>query len=136
MGEIKTERRKARREMLQAEAQRQVKPDTGGPQTSIFHINSCNCLFHFLKDFTYLFLEIGEGREKERESNIDQLPLTWPQLGTWPTTQACALTRNQTSDLSICRLMLNPLSHTSQGINVYFNVYLILTATDIGFYLW
>ena len=27
--------------------------------------------------------------------NIDQLPLTCPQLGTWPTTQACPLTRNQ-----------------------------------------
>ena len=43
------------------------------------------------------------------------LPLTHPQLGSWPTTQACALSGNQTSDLLVCRLALNPLSHTSQG---------------------
>ena len=46
--------------------------------------------------------------------NIDQLPLTHPQMGTWPATQACALTGNGTSDLSIHRPALNPLSHTSQ----------------------
>ena len=38
-----------------------------------------------------------------------------PQPGTWPTTQACALTGNRTHDLPVCRLALNPLSHTSQG---------------------
>ena len=43
------------------------------------------------------------------------MPLTHLQLGTWPTTQACALTGRQTSDLSVCRLALNPLSHTSQA---------------------
>ena len=36
----------------------------------------------FKKDFIYLFLERGEGREKERERNINVwLPLTHPQLG-------------------------------------------------------
>ena len=40
-----------------------------------------------------LFLERGEGREKENERNINVwLPLARPQMGTWPTTQACALT--------------------------------------------
>ena len=38
-----------------------------------------------------------------------------PLLGTWSTTQACALTANWTSDPLICRPVLNPLSHTSQG---------------------
>ena len=38
-----------------------------------------------------------------------------PQLRTWTKIQACALTRPQTSDLSVHRPMLNPLSHTSQG---------------------
>ena len=33
--------------------------------------------------FIYLFSERGEGREKERERNIDWLPLACPQLGTW-----------------------------------------------------
>ena len=78
---------------------------------------------NFKKDFIYLFLERGEGREKEREKNIDadQLPLIYPQPGTWPTTQACALTGNRTSDLSVCRPVLNPVSHTSQGSNYNFN---------------
>ena len=35
--------------------------------------------------------------EKERERNINVwLPLVQSQLGTWSTTQACALTGNQT----------------------------------------
>ena len=73
------------------------------------------CLaFIFLKDFTYLFLERGEGRERERERNINVwLPLTQPLLGTWPATQACALTGNGTCDPSVCSPVLNPLSRTS-----------------------
>ena len=44
------------------------------------------------------------------------LPLTCPLLGTWPATQACALTGNQTSDSLVHRPMLRPLSYTSQGL--------------------
>ena len=60
-----------------------------------------------------------EGREKERdtsmcETNIDRLPLSHPQQGTWLTTQASALPGNQTSDLSVCRMMPSPLKYTSQ----------------------
>ena len=52
------------------------------------------------KDFISLFLEQGKGRETERERNINVwLFLTHLQLGTWLTTLACALTRNQTSNL-------------------------------------
>ena len=69
-------------------------------------------LKNFFKDFIYLFLETGEGREKERERNINVgLSLMLPLLGTWPTTQECALT----ADPLVCRLVLNPLSHTNQG---------------------
>ena len=40
------------------------------------------------------------GRETSMQGRyIDQLPLTRPQLGTWPTTQACALTGNGTTFL-------------------------------------
>ena len=47
----------------------------------------------------YLFLERGEGKEKERERNINEwLPLACPLLGTWPATQACALTGNPAHD--------------------------------------
>ena len=44
-----------------------------------------------------------------------------PSLGTWPTTQACALTGNRTSDPLVRRLALNPLSHTSQARYLTFN---------------
>ena len=48
------------------------------------------------------------------------LPLTSLLLGTWPATQACALTGNRTGDPLVHRPVLTPLSHTSQGWN-YFN---------------
>ena len=53
------------------------------------------------------------------EREIDWLPLACPQLGTWPATQACALTRNQTGDLSVHRPTLNPPSHTRQGKKIF-----------------
>ena len=66
--------------------------------TSFLHLVS-KFFFLFL-DFIYLFLERGEGKEKERERNINVwLPLMCPLLGTWPVTQACALTGNQTRTL-------------------------------------
>ena len=43
-----------------------------------------------------------------------------PLLGTWPTTQACALTGHQSSKTSVHRLALSPLSPTSQGRNKSF----------------
>ena len=53
------------------------------------------------------------------EGYIDWLPLTHPQLGTRPTSQACALTGNRTSDISVLRLALklafSPLCNTSQS---------------------
>ena len=60
-----------------------------------------------------------KGREREKDTSmceryLDELPLTRPLLGTWPATQARALTGNLTSDLSVHRLVLSPLSHTSQ----------------------
>ena len=59
---------------------------------------------YFFKDFIYLFLERGEGRGKKREGNIIVwLPLMLPLLGTWPATQACALTGNRTGNTLACR---------------------------------
>ena len=49
---------------------------------------------------------------KERNINV-WLPLMCPLLGTWPTTQACALNGNPTGNPLVCRPVLNPLSHTS-----------------------
>ena len=63
---------------------------------------------------TILFLERGEMKEKKGEKyQINGLPLTCPPLGTWPATQACAPTGNQTENLSVCRPGLNPPSHAS-----------------------
>ena len=74
-------------------------------------------LFYFLKDFIYLFLDRGEGWEKERGRNINVwLSLTHPLLGTRPATQACALIGNRTSDPLAHRPALNPLSYISQGV--------------------
>ena len=55
-------------------------------------------------------------RHMDGQRNINQLTLARPQLRTWSTTQASALTWNQTSDLLVRRMVLSPLSHTSQGL--------------------
>ena len=58
----------------------------------------------FMIYLLYLFIERKEGgRRRGRETlmckkNINRLPLTHAQQRTWPTTQACALIRNWTSD--------------------------------------
>ena len=74
------------------------------------------CHFLFFLTF-YLFIFRERGREGEREGrNINVwLSLKHPPLGTWSSSQACALTRNWNGDLLVCRRALNPLSHTSQG---------------------
>ena len=75
-------------------------------------------MYIFLKTLFILFLDRGDGREKQRERNIHVwLPLTCPLLGTWPETQACALTGNRTGDPLVHRLALNPLRHSNQGRN-------------------
>ena len=81
---------------------------------------------YFFKDHL-LFLDRGEGREKERERNVSVwLPLMCPPLGTWPVTQARALPGNRTGDPLVCRPELNPVSHTSQGQNLFFFPYLFI----------
>ena len=63
---------------------------------------------------------------KERERNVNVwLPLTGPLLGTWPATKAYALTGNRTSNPLVLRPVLNPLSHTSQGISIIFSLFAI-----------
>ena len=74
----------------------------------------------FKKQF-YLFISRREGRKKERERNINVwLPCACPLPGTWPTTQACALTGNRTGNPLLCRPALSPLSLTSQGNLLFF----------------
>ena len=70
------------------------------------------------------------------ERNINWLFLTCPQPGTWPATQACALTRNWISKLPLCGTMPNPLSHTSQGCHLIFLCLLSLSSPDSSKYVW
>ena len=67
--------------------------------------------------FLNLFIFRQRGREGEREGEKHQCVVVYcmSPLGTWPTTQTCASTRNRTSDPLVLRPALNPLSHTSQG---------------------
>ena len=69
--------------------------------------------------FIYLFLERGEGREKERKRNIYVGEKHWmgclSHIPTWSATQECALTKNWTGDLAVCGMVPHLLSHTSQG---------------------
>ena len=84
-----------------------------------------SCLFSplgifFLKKYLFIFRE--RRREGEREGEKHQCvvaSLVRPLLGTWPETQACALTRNWTHDPLVHRSVLNPLNHTSQGSYVH-----------------
>ena len=80
----------------------------------------------FLRDLIYLFLERGGGREKERERNINAQNKHWlvashtPPTGDLAATQVCVLIGNRTSNVSVFRSVLNPLSHTSQGCMIPF----------------
>ena len=65
----------------------------------------------FCLNFIYLFLERGKGG---RETLISCLSCV-PRPGTEPKTQACAMTRNRTCDLMLCRTMPNQPSHMRQG---------------------
>ena len=92
----------------------------------------------FIYLFIYLFLFIyfwsegkrgrkrGEKRQCARETSIGFL-----QPGTWPATQACALARNQTSNLLLYGMMPSQLSHTGQGLGNTFKIHLRLY--DLGF---
>ena len=72
--------------------------------------------FYFFKIlFIYFQREGKEGENGGRETSVCGCPSHPPPLGTWPATHACALTGNQTKDPLVCRVALNPLSHTSQG---------------------
>ena len=62
---------------------------------NILHLNTID-IFFFFKDFIYLFLEREEERKKGRETSVCGCPLCTPYWGTWPTTQVCTLTGNET----------------------------------------
>ena len=90
-------------------------------------LEKCGGFFFFSKIlFIYLFLERWEGREKEKERNVDVQETQRPFASLTPPTGGLACNpgmcpdQNQTSNLSARKLALIPLSHTSQGRNVSF----------------
>ena len=72
-------------------------------------------LLFFFKDFIYIFLERGKERNINVQEKHNLVASHMLPARSWPTTQACALTGNQTGDLSFLRPALNPLSHASQA---------------------
>ena len=93
--------------------------------------------FKFLKNILFIFRARGregdrEGKKHQYISNISQLPLAHPHLGTWPTTQAWALPGNCTHSLLVCGIMSNPLSHTSQGELCYVLKFAVLEVARAG----
>ena len=94
--------------------------------------------FHFLiliyipsecdKDiYLKIFFFSERCREGERKGDKHWSVASYirPLLGTWPTTQAGALTGNQTGNLLGHRPVLNPLSHTNQGEGIFFEVFFL-----------
>ena len=62
--------------------------------------------------------------------NISCLPLTHPQLGSWPKTQACALTGNQTDNLpSGLRDKARPIEPHQSGPYLFVNSFLKISFT-------
>ena len=92
-------------------------PTSPGAQSfSLLKTYSC-----FLKKI-FIFRVWGREGEREgkkyrceRETLIGCLSCA-PKPETWPRTQACALARNRTGDLSLCGMTPNPLSHTGWGM--------------------
>ena len=70
---------------------------------------------YFFKDFIYLFLDRGEGKEKE--ASMCSCLSCVPYWGPGAQLRHVPLTGYRTGDPSVHRPALNPLSHTSQGQN-------------------
>ena len=90
--------------------------------------------FFFKRFYLFIYFQRGEGKEKERQRNINVwLPPDCPPLGAWPATQSCTLTGNQTSNPLVHRPVLNPLNHTSQG---WFFLFILLILYIAFFFFW
>ena len=91
-----------------------------GPKITVGLLSSVAPLSSKLAPIFFSFFREGKG-----ERNISVwLPLTRPLLGTWPTTEACALTGNLIFNPLVHSPVLNPLSCTSQ--EPFFEVFFLL----------
>ena len=92
----------------------------------------------FKRFYLFIFREGKGGRKRGTKTSMCACLSRAPYRGTWPTTQACALTGNWTSNPLVQRLALNPLSHTSQGNNcsnflIQFFIYLYLETNPLSY---
>ena len=78
---------------------------------NLFKFPELQLFFFFLK---ILFIFRKKGREGEKHQCV--VASCMPPAGDLATTQACALTGNQTGDPLVHRPAFNPLSHSSQSI--------------------
>ena len=90
--------------------------------------------FFFFFKILFIFREGKGGKERERNINV-WLPPVCPLLGTWPATQACAPTGNQTGDPFVHRLVFSPLSHTSQGSKCQIFISLTLCIVSLFYFI-
>ena len=81
----------------------------------IFYLISISRFFLFLFFRFYLFLERAKEGERGEKHQCVAASHVHSLLGTWSTTQACALMGKPADDPLVRRMALNPLSHTSQG---------------------
>ena len=77
--------------------------------------NKINIYLIFKRFYLCIFREGKGGRKRGRETSMRGCLSCTPYWGTWPATQACALTGNWTNNPLVHRLALNPLSYTSHG---------------------
>ena len=82
------------------------------PQTLIRSLKKNIYIYIYI---IYLFLERGREGEREGEKHQCVVASCVPPTGDLARNPACALTGDWTSDPLVCKLALNPLSHTSQG---------------------
>ena len=89
----------------------------------------------FLKKILLIYFR-QRRREEEREKYQGVVAFHTPFAGdkTWSTTQACALTGNRTSDSSVHRPELNPLSCTSQSCSGSFCLNLTYSLPCFAFF--
>ena len=71
--------------------------------------------------YLFIFRERGRAGEREGEKHQCVVAFCMPQLGTWPTTQACALTGNRTGDPLVRRLAQSTEPH-QQGLATTFKL--------------
>ena len=87
---------------------------------AFFFLHQICWIFYFLRFYLFICRERGKEGQREGEKHQSVGAFHTLLLGTSPATQACTLTGNRTGNPLVRRLVLNPLSHTSQDAGSFF----------------